>query len=124
MSVDKNLSINDIRMMPNQLPTPELGAESTDTTSAAAAVAPAATALQNICAEVTWVTVQKPNSDMIIMSLHSSVSELLNDAPSDVCVCMIKEAEIIVAYVQNGTAIQNALYVQLVYYFMLHINSC
>lgn len=88
--------------MPNQLPTPELGAESTDTTSA---VAPAATALQNICAGITWVTVQKLNSDMVIMSLHSSVSEFLNEAPSDVCVCIIKEAEIIVAYVQNGTAI-------------------
>ena len=85
MSVNKKVSINDIVMLPNQLLTPELGVASTDTTSAAAAVAPAATALQNICAEITWVTVQELESDMLIMSLHSSVREFLNCVPSDVC---------------------------------------
>lgn len=92
-------------MLPNQLLAPELEVESVDTTSAVAAVAPSATSLQNICAEMTQITVQELNSDMVIMSLHSRVSEFLNDDPSDVCMCIIKEAEIIAAYVQNGTAI-------------------
>lgn len=105
MSVEKNFSINDIVMLPNQLLTPELEVESMDTTSTVAAVTPAAMSLQNICAEITWVTVQELDSDMVTMLLHSSVSEFLNDTPSDVCMCIIKEAEIIVAYVKNGTAI-------------------
>lgn len=91
--------------MPNQLLARELGVESMDPTSAVTAVTPAATSLRNVCAEITRVTVQELNSDMAIMTLPSSVSEFLNDAPSDVCMCIIKEAEIIAAYVQNGTAI-------------------
>lgn len=108
-------------MLPNQLLTPELGAESMDTTSAATAVAPAAMSLQNICVEIAWVTVQELQRDTV-MSLHSNVSEFLNDTPSDVCTYVIKWAEIIVADVQNISAIENALYVQLIPYIVLHIN--
>lgn len=100
-------------MMSNQLLTPELGAESMDTTSVATAVAPAAISLQNICVEIAWVTVQELQRDTV-MSLHSNVSEFLNDTPSDVCTYVIKWAEIIVADVQNISAIENALHVQLI----------
>lgn len=57
------------------------------------------------------------------MSLHSSVSDFLNYAPCDVCVCIIRDEGIAVACPQNGTTVQNALYVQLVPCFV-HINCC
>lgn len=110
-------------MLPNQLLTPELGAESMDTTSTATAVAPAAMSLQNICVEIAWVTVEELQRDKV-MSLYSSVSEFLNHAPFDVCTYIIKWAEIIVADVQNVSAIENALYVHLIPYIVLYINLC
>jgi len=105
MSVEKNFSINDRVMLPNQLLSPELGVEPKDTASTVAAKAPAAMSLHSVCTEATWVTVQELISDMLIMSLHSSVREFLNDAPSDVCMCIVRKAEILLAYVQNGTAV-------------------
>lgn len=74
-----------------QLLTPELGSESLDTRSAAAAVAPAAMSLQNICVKITWATVQELKSDRVITSPHSSISEFLNNVPSEACMSTLKK---------------------------------
>lgn len=52
---------------------------------------------------------------MVITSPHSSVSVFLNNVPSEACMSILKKAEINVACVQNGTVIQNALYLQLLF---------
>lgn len=119
MSVDKNFSVNGVVMLPNQLLTPELGVESMDFTSAAA-VSPAPMSLQNISVEITLCSSYK----LTWSYCHSSVSEFLNYTPADVCMCIIKKAEIIVAHVQNGTDIYNALYFQLACYIVLLVNLC
>lgn len=68
-------------------------------------LAPAARSLQNICVKITQGTVQELKSDMVITSPHSSVSEFLNNVPSEACMSILRKAEIILACVQNGTVI-------------------
>lgn len=91
---EKNLSINDMVMLPYQLLTPELGVPGHQ--NCCCFSDSRALSLQNICVKITWGTMQELKSDIVITTPHSSISEFLNSVPSEDCMSVLKKAEIIV----------------------------